>query len=196
MKKIALSLGLLAAFSASTYAGELLTIDGSHSAVVFQWSHFGFSNPVARLEKVEGTLDLDQADMTRSSVNVSMPLEGLRTGDDFLNKRVKGGEFLDAEHYPAITFRSTRVEKLGADKLAITGDLTAHGITKSVVLNAHINKIAPNPFTKLTTVGFDADTVIHRSDFGAGKYAPAVTDEMTVHISLAADVHPKEEAGG
>lgn len=187
-------LGLLLCFALGmpAWAGELLAIDGSHSAVIFQWNHFGFSNPVARLEKVQGTLDLDQADLTRSSITVAMPLEGLRTGDDFLNKRLLGSEFFDAAHYPVVTFRSVKVERGQGGRLAVSGELTVHGVTRPVVLNARLNRIAPNPFTKLTTVGFDAETTIRRSEFGLEKYIPAVSDEVVVRITVGAEVRGKE----
>jgi polyisoprenoid-binding protein YceI len=186
-------LALFMAAGVPAGATEQLPVDASHSAVIFQWNHFGFSNPVARLEKVDGMLELDRDDLTRSSVSIRMALDGLRTGDDALDKRLKGADFLDAARYPDITFKSTRVERDGADKLKITGELSVHGVTKSVVLNAKLNKIAPNPFTKMTTVGFDADTMLRRSDFGVDRYVPAVTDELQVHITLAAEMHPKAQ---
>lgn len=186
MKHIIAVLYIAAALPAA--AGEILTIDSSHSAVILQWNHFGFSNPVARLEKVEGKLDLDQADLSRSSIVVNMPLDALRTGDDFLNKRLLGSEFFDAKRYPVATFRSVLVRRVDAEKLVVEGELSVHGVTRPVLLNARLNRIAPNPFTRLTTVGFEADGVIRRSEFGLDKYIPAVSDEVTVRISVGAEM--------
>lgn len=184
MKALVLSLLLLGPLPG--WSAVTLAVDASHSAVTFSWSHFGFSNPVARLEHISGSLFLDETDLTKSSVTVTLPVDALRTGDDFLDKRLKTREFLDAARYPNITFRSTRIERAGATDLKVTGDLYIHGITKSVVLDAKINKIGANPISKAMTAGFDADVLLRRSDFGVTKYVPAVTDEILVHITLDA----------
>jgi polyisoprenoid-binding protein YceI len=165
---------------------ETLLIDPSHAAVIFNWNHRGFSHPVARLEQVSGKLHLDRSDMTKSSVSVTLPLGGLRTGDDVLDRRLKGAEFLDAATFPAITFKSTKIETVGINALKMTGDLSVHGTTRSVALDVTINKITSNPDNKVTA-GFDADAVLRRSDFGVGRYVPMTGDELSVHITLEAD---------
>jgi polyisoprenoid-binding protein YceI len=175
--------------NSSAFAAEDLTIDASHSAVIFSWNHFGFSNPVARLEKIQGNLMLDTRDLSKSSVSVAMPLSGLRTGDADLDKRLKSDEFLDADKYPNITFTSTQVRNAGQGVLTITGNLTVHGVTKMVVLKAKVDKIGVHPLSHAPAAGFDADTVLRRSDFGVSKYVPAMADELFVHISLGADLH-------
>lgn len=182
MKRLALSVLLLASLPA--FAAEKYSIDAGHSVVTFGWNHFGFSNPTARFEKIDGTLNLDKADITKSSVSVTLPIDGLHTGVEKLDAHLKTDEFLDATKYPTITFNSTKVEKVGAEGLKITGDLTVHGVTKSVTLNGKINKIGDNPMMKVASAGFDADIVLKRSDFGVTKYVPAVSDEIPVHITL------------
>jgi polyisoprenoid-binding protein YceI len=183
MKRIALSLLLLASLPAFA-ATQKYDVDAGHSNVTFGWNHFGFSNPTARLEKIEGSLLLDTSDLTKSSVSITLPLDGLHTGVEKLDAHLKTDEFLDAAKYPTITFKSTKVEKAGADALKITGDLTVHGSTKSVTLNAKVNKIGDNPMMKVASAGFDAEVVLKRSDFGVTKYVPAVSDEIPVHITL------------
>jgi polyisoprenoid-binding protein YceI len=171
---------LLASVSAN--AAETLAIDASHTAVVFSWNHRGFSHPLARLEKVVGTVQLDRVDLTRSSVSVTMVLDGLRTGDADLDKRLSGKDFLAITQYPAITFKSTKVELIDSTHhLRILGDLSVHGITRPVVLDAQINQITES------TVGFDAEATLRRSDFDLGRYVPMVGDELSVHITLEAD---------
>lgn len=183
MKRLALTIALLASFPA--FAAEKYNIDQGHSFVTFGWNHFGFSNPTARFEKVEGVVNLDTADITKSSVNVTLPLDSLHTGVDKLDAHLKTDDFLDAAKYPTITFNSTKVQKVGANGLKITGDLTVHGVTKSVTLDAKINKIGGSPMmNNLPSAGFDADVVLKRSDFGVTKYVPAVSDEIPVHITL------------
>jgi polyisoprenoid-binding protein YceI len=182
MKRLALSILLLASLPA--FAAEKYNIDAGHSVVTFGWNHFGFSNPTARFEKIDGVLNLDKSDITKSSVTVTLPIDGLHTGVEKLDAHLKTDEFLDAVKYPTITFNSTKVEKVGAEGLKITGDLTVHGVTKSVTLNGKINKIGDNPMMKVASAGFDADIVLKRSDFGVNKYVPMVSDEIPVHITL------------
>jgi polyisoprenoid-binding protein YceI len=164
---------------------ETLAIDPSHTAVIFSWNHRGFSHPVARLETISGNVLMDRSDMSKSSVAVTLPLSGLRTGSEALDRRLRGAEFLDAAAYPAITFKSTKVEVVGTNRLKITGDLSVHGITKSVGVEVTINKISSSSENKVTA-GFDADVMLRRSDFGAGRYVPMTGDDLTVHITLEA----------
>jgi polyisoprenoid-binding protein YceI len=187
------SLSVLAAEGAKATAAERYDIDASHSGVVFGWNHFGFSNPTARFDKIQGSVLLDKADLTKSSISVTLPLEGLDTGVEKLDQELKGPDFLDAAKYPTITFKSTKVEKTGENGLNITGDLTVHGVTKPVTLDAKVNRIGifeiPGVI-KAQAAGFDATTVIKRSDFGVSKYVPYVSDEIPVHITLDAKQAP------
>jgi len=184
MNRLVLSMALVLANVAS-FSAETLRIDPSHTAVIFSWGHRGFSHPVARLEKVDGNVVLDRADLTQSSVSVSLALDGLRTGSDALDRRLKGEEFFDVANHPEITFRSTHIDMKGPNALTITGDLAVHGVTKSVALNAVINKIGADSKGQWTA-GMDAEVMLRRSEFGVGKYVPMVTDEIKVHITLEA----------
>ena len=109
------------------------------------------------------------------------------TGVAKLDEELKGADFFDAARYPTITFNSTRVEKTGENRFKITGDLTVHGVTKPVTLDAKVNRIGifeiPGVI-KAQAAGFDATTVIKRSDFGVTKYVPYVSDEIPVRITL------------
>jgi polyisoprenoid-binding protein YceI len=189
MTLLSVSLSVFAADGAKVPAAEKYDIDASHSGVVLGWNHFGFSNPTARFDKIEGSVLLDKADLTKSSISVTLPVEGLDTRVAKLDEELKSPDFLDATKYPTITFKSTKVEKTGENGLKITGDLTVHGVTKPVTLDAKVNKIGifeiPGVI-KAQAAGFDARTVIKRSDFGVTKYVPAVSDEITVRITLDA----------
>jgi polyisoprenoid-binding protein YceI len=168
------------------FAAETLQVDPSHTAVVFSWNHRGLSHPVARLEKIHGNVLLNTSDLSQSSVSVTLPLDGLRTGDDSLDKRLKGSEFFAIASFPAITFTSTKIEVINNNALKIRGDLSVHGITKSVVLDATVNKILTDADRKVTA-GFDADVMLRRSDFGVSRYVPMTSDELSVHITLEAN---------
>ena len=170
--------------AAPALAAQKYDIDPNHTYVTFTYDHFGFSNPVLKLEKFSGDFELDTAELTKSSISITFPLDGLHTGVAKLDDDLKAPDFFDAAKYPEITFKSTKVEKAGENALKITGDLTVKGVTKPVVLHAKINKIGDNPMSKRPSAGFDADATLKRSDFGITKFLPAVSDEVRVHVSL------------
>ena len=170
---------------------QKFNIDNNHTQVTFTYDHFGFSNPSARLEQIKGSIELNQQDWSKSSVAVTMPLAGLHTGVEKLDAHLKSADFFDAQKNPDITFKSTKVEKAGSNTLKVTGDLTAHGVTKPAVLDVNINKVGEQPMAKRAAAGFDATTTLKRSEFGIGKYVPNVSDEVKIRITTEAIVPKK-----
>ena len=167
---------------ANVAAAEQLAIDPGHSAVVFSWTVRGYAHPMARLEQISGEVALD-VDLAKSTVVVTLPIDGLHTGNPLLDRRLRGRDFFEVERFREIRFESRRVE-LGPDsrRLRVTGDLTVHGVTRQVTLDTTLNRI----FSRggRTIAGFDADLVLRRSDFGLGRYVPMVGDEVTIHVSV------------
>ena len=163
-------------------------IDNNHTQVSFTYDHFGFSNPTSRLETIKGSIELNQQDWSKSSVAVTMPLSGLHSGVEKLDADLKSARFFDAEKNPDIMFKSTKVEKTGANALKVTGDLTVHGVTKPVTLAVKVNKIGENKMMQTQTAGFDADTTIKRSEWGVSGYVPAVSDEVHIHLTVSANL--------
>ena len=185
-----LSAAALLAFAAAPAFAAPVTykIDPTHTIVLAQWNHFGFSNPSASFGNVEGTLVYDAADVARSSVEVTLPLSGLEGFSAKFNEHLRSADFFDAAKFPKATFKSTKVEAAGEGKLKVTGDLTVKDITRPVVLDVTLNKAADHPMTKAPTIGFDATTTLSRSEFGVGNYAPAVSDEVELRITTEASV--------
>ena len=161
-------------------------LDPSHTNVLAQWSHFGYSHPFAHFGDVEGTLVYDADNVAGSSVEVTLPLSGLNGFSEKFNEHLRSADFFDAAKYPTATFKSTKVDDLGGNKLRVAGDLTIKGITKPVVLRVVLNKAEEHPMSKAPAIGFDATAKIKRSDFGVGAYAPNVSDEVTVRITTEA----------
>jgi len=89
---------------------------------------------------------------------------------------LKSANFFDVDQFPNVSFKSLKVTKTDADSLDIVGDRTTHGITQSVTLHARINKIGENTFIHSQTAGFDANTVLKRSDFDLSMYVPMIGD--------------------
>ena len=184
--------GLLGAAAAAQAAPVTYQLDPSHTMVLFSWNHFGYSNPTADLGLGEGTVVFDEQDPANSSVEVTLPLARLDTHVAALDEHLKKADFLDAGQYPVVTFKSTAVQPLGGNKYKVTGDLTVHGVTRSVVLDATLNKIGPHPMSKAASIGFDATASIKRSDFGVGAYVPNVSDEITIRITTEGSVPKKK----
>ncbi|HET6430760.1 YceI family protein [Dyella sp.] len=184
--KILAFAALLGAGFAAQAAPVAYKLDPTHTMVLFSWNHFGFSNPTANLGIGEGTLIYDEANPAQSSVEVTLPLANLDTHVSALDEHLKKPDFFDAAKYPVVTFKSTRVEPLGGNKFKVTGNLTVHGVTKPVVLDATLNKAGMQPMLKVPAVGFDATGTIKRSDFGVGAYVPNVSDEVQIRITTEA----------
>ncbi|WP_336932876.1 YceI family protein [Acinetobacter bereziniae] len=186
----ALTLGLAVASVATFSAAKPVDykIDPTHTATVFTWNHFGFSTPSANFSDIQGTISVDNAKPADSSVNVTIPLASLNTNVKALDEHLKTPDFFDAEKYPNITFKSTKVQALGKNKYKITGNLTVKDVTKPVVLDAVLNKQGVHPMTKAQSIGFNATTSFNRSAFGVGAYVPNVGDKITVNITTEASV--------
>lgn len=180
--------GLLGAVMTAQAAPVTYKLDPDHTMVLFSWNHFGYSNPTADLALGEGTLVFDEQHPANSSVKVTLPLAKLDTHVAALDEHLKKPDFLDADKYATVTFKSTKVQPLGGDKFKVTGDLTVHGVTKSVVLNATMNKVGVHPMSKRQSIGFDATGSIKRSDFGVGAYVPHVSDALSIRITTEGSV--------
>lgn len=181
-----LSLGLMAAANAFAET-QTYTIDSSHTAVVWDIDHFGFSKPSGKFMDITGSIELDQQNPSLSKVEVIIPVDKVNTGVEKLDEHLKGADFFDVAQFPNATFVSTKVEKISEKALKVTGDLTLHGVTKEVVLDVNINKIGENIFKK-QTAGFSATATIKRSDFGITTYLPGLGDEVSLQIQSEANL--------
>ena len=158
-------------------------LDPTHTDVLAQWTHFGFSQPSAHFGISEGTLVYDAADVGKSSVQVTMPLTAMNSFVDKLDEHLASGDFFDVVKFPNATFKSTSVAAAGTNKLTVTGDLTIKDITRPVTLDVTLNGAGEYPMLKKQAIGFSATATIKRSDFGVGAYAPNVSDEVQLRIT-------------
>jgi polyisoprenoid-binding protein YceI len=179
----ALAFGATGAFAAP----EAYTLDPSHSQVVFSYNHLGFSTTYGMFSGFEGEIMFDAENPAASSVNVSMPVMSMFTGWEKREEHFMSDDFFGASEGDMVTFTSTGIEVTGDNAAKITGDLTMNGVTKSVVLDTTLNQKADaHPMNNKPWLGFDATTTLLRSDFGVDKFAPYVSDEVEVKISIEA----------
>lgn len=182
----ALAMALVQIPSNAMAEAEKYTLDASHSQVMFTYDHLGFSTTYNIFSGFEGEIMFNEADPAASSVSVAIPVTSLFTGWEKRFAHFMSGDFFGADDDDLITFTSTAIEITGEDKAMITGDLTMNDVTKSVVLDTSLNKADANPMNSKPWLGFDAETTLLRSDFGLGRAAPAVSDEVQVFISIEA----------
>lgn len=165
-------------------------IDTSHSQVGFVVRHLVVAKVRGDFNEWSGKVVLDEKDITKSSVDVKIKTASIDTGTPDRDKHLRSPDFFDADKFPELTFKSTKVEA-GKDKgtLKITGDLTIRGVTKSVVLDVN----GPSPEFKDPAgnphVAFSGTTKINRRDYGlnwskAVEAGPVAGEEVTIEIEV------------
>lgn len=166
---------------AEVHAGTY-RLDPSHSKATWSVTHFGFSTYVGQFATVNGVLVLDPKAPAASKLDVTVDTTSLGTLNPALDTHLKSADFLDVAKYPQALFHATRIVVTGPKTAAITGDLTLHGVTKPVTLEATFTQAGVNPLDKKYSLGFAATAKIRRSDFGVSAYVPAVSDEVALQF--------------
>ena len=173
------------AVTSAIAAPKTFEIDGSHTFPRFSYSHFGYSTQVSRFDNTTGTVVFD-ADAKTGSVDITIDMKSVNTGFADFNGHIQGEDFLDTAKFPKATFKSTKVNFQDGKPASIEGQLTIKGVTKAVTLTVTSFQAMPHPMLKKDAIGANAFTVIKRSEFNAGKYAPYVGDEVRIDIALEA----------
>jgi polyisoprenoid-binding protein YceI len=167
-------------------AAEKYTLDPSHSQIVFSYNHLGYSTGVGMFSGFDGEIMFDAADPAASSVQVAFPVKSMLTGWQARFDHLMSPDFFAVTDDEMVTFASTSIEVTGEKTAKITGDLTLNGVTKSVVLDAVLNQAGEHPMEKKQWAGFSATVTLLRSDYNLGMFAPFVSDEVQVELSVEA----------
>jgi len=184
---------VLPAATASVPAGAY-TLDRAHASLIFRVNHLGFSNYTARFKRFDANLQFDPANLAASKVVASVDVDSLET--DFpdpakldFNAVLKDSGWLDVARFPRMEFESRQIDVTGVNTLRIHGDLTLHGVTRPIVLEATFNGgYAGHPMDPNARIGFSAQGTLKRSEFGIAYGIPApgttmgVSDEVNVVI--------------
>ncbi len=186
MKKHLTLIAMASVFASQAHAApETFTVEGNHTFPRFEYNHFGYSNQIQRFNKTTGTIIYDKEART-GSVDITIDAKSVDTGVALFNEHIQGEDFLNTEKYPTITFKSTGIKFEGDKPVSIDGNLTIKGITKPVQLTVTSFHAMLHPILKKDAIGANAVTKIKRSEFNAGKYAPNVSDDVTLSIALEA----------
>jgi polyisoprenoid-binding protein YceI len=176
--------------STATTATTTWNIDPAHSMAEFKVRHMMIANVKGQFRGLSGVLNLDESDYTKSTVEASIPAASVRTVDDKLDAHLKNADFFDVEKFPTLTFKSTNIQSTCGRNYAVTGDLTIHGVTKSVILTVEDVSEASNDPKGDKRIGLSGSTKIQRKDFGltwnvALEFGGVlVGDEVTIMLDL------------
>lgn len=161
-------------------------VDPAHSMPRFSYSHFGFSTQLGRFQKMSGKVVLDSEART-GSMELLIDMDSLEGGSPILNKHLKSADLLDVGKYPTAIFKSTQIVFDGDRPSSINGNLTMHGVTQPVTFTVTSYKHGPHGFVQnREAIGGNAVATVSRSAFGVGRFAPNVSDEVTISIGLEA----------
>ena len=166
-------------------------IDPAHSLAEFAVKHMMVSTVKGRFRAVEGSITLDEDNPTNSSVTATIDVATVDTGVEQRDNHLRSDDFFNAERFPAINFRSTRVQRVDDDNWKVTGDLTIRDVTKEVVLDTEYEGQILDAFGK-QRAAFTAQTAVNRKDFklnwnglieGGGV---VVSDRVRITLHIAA----------
>jgi polyisoprenoid-binding protein YceI len=164
-------------------------IDNSHSHIGFSVKHMMIATVRGEFKAYTGTLSLDTDDLTKSVFTGEIAIASIDTREPKRDEHLRSADFFDAETYPTMTFKSTRVEPVGGNDYRIVGELTIKGITKEVVLEAEYAGIHKDPWGN-TRTGFTASATLDRKDFGLSWNAALETGGVLVgeKVKLSLDI--------
>lgn len=190
MKNLIKSVAAAAVLAAPALAfGATYEVDSAHSAAHFTVKHMMVSNVRGDFGKVTGTVNVDEKDITKSSVDVVIDASSINTRNAGRDGHLKSPDFFDVANHPNLTFKSTSVEKAGEGKLKVAGDLTIRGVTKPVVLDVE-GPAQIKGMDGVMRMGATATTKINRKDFGLNwnkaleTGGVVVSDEVLVNIDF------------
>jgi polyisoprenoid-binding protein YceI len=188
MKRLALLTGILAIAAPLALAQtSTWTSDAAHSEVDFAITHMSISNVHGRFGKVAATIVLNDADITKSTVNATIGVGTVDSGMTSRDSDLQSSNFFDVASFPSATFVSTSVVKNGR-KLTVNGNLTLHGVTKPVVLEVEGPTGPVAGMDHKPHAGFSASTTISRTAFGIGTKFPSAVLSDDVKLTIELDV--------
>jgi polyisoprenoid-binding protein YceI len=162
------------------------TFDIPHTQVHLTVNHLGFSNSTGRMKLKSGTIELNEADLSKSKVSLTMDIASLDYGDKTWNEHMLDSKFFNVKKFPTAQFESTEITMSDDKRGTLVGDITILGVKNPIKLDFVINKLGQNPFSKKPYLGVSASGSLTRSDFGMKAYVPSVGDDVALRIEAEA----------
>jgi polyisoprenoid-binding protein YceI len=181
LKRVSIALAVVALFS-FTIAATSWKADTVHSRFGFTVKHLGIADFNGNFKTYAITIKSEKPDFSDAVVELTADAASINTENEMRDNHLKGEDFLDAAKYPQVTFKSTSFKKAAGKNYTVAGDLTFHGVTKPVTLNAELVGTGVHPQNKKNLAGFKVTGTFKRSDFNFGtKYPTAMlSDEITI----------------
>lgn len=184
------SLLLLSLATAAT--AEKYKVDTAHSTVGFSVTHLQLSEVDGRFKDFTGELNWDTKTPAKSTVSFTVQARSITTDNDKRDEHLRGADFFDVEKFPTLSFKSTKVAALGEDRYSITGDLTAHGVTRPVTISANIKGPIDAFKDGDLSLGFRTTFKINRMDYKIGDGWKGGSDSVVSHdvfVTLKGEAH-------
>jgi len=166
-------------------AADTYKIDPAHSEVGFKVRHLGLSKVSGRFTRFQGNIRLDEANLSKSTVEVNIESASINTDNEARDKHLRSADFFDVEKLPAVSFRSVSVKEVAKGKLEVAGDFTLHGVTRRIVIPITALGGAKSPFNDYR-VGFEGGLTINRGDYGIKTYPGVIGEEVTITLGVEA----------
>jgi polyisoprenoid-binding protein YceI len=168
----------------SVVRADTWQIDPPHSSAQFSVRHMGISTVRGAFTKVSGNVQYEPSDLSKTSVDVTIDAASVDTRVEMRDNHLRSPDFFDVAKYPTLTFKSKRVELAGKGRLKVTGDLTIHGVTKTVVLDVEGPSDPIKDPKGNQHMGASATAKINRQDFGVSGVPVMVGDDISITIDV------------
>lgn len=160
-------------------------VDGVHSSVLFRVVYQNTSHFYGRFNEVSGTFNIDPENPERTMLEIAIKVESVDSGNDGRDNHLRNPDFFNARQFPEATFKSTSAQRINAETVAVTGDLTIRGVTKEITFDVRDMGETMDRRANKTRAGFATEITINRSDFGISYGVGPLSDETTLIISLS-----------
>ena len=157
-------------------------LDHKHVTVLFKVDHMGFSKFVGRFNDVDATLDFSAENIGASRLEAVINMASVDVNNESFAATLRGSQWFDIARFPQAFFKTVRVESIAENNADFVGELTFLGVTRPVTLRVHFNGGATNLLTQKYTIGFAANSLFKRSDFGLDNYIPLIGDEIEIEV--------------
>lgn len=154
-------------------------LDKAHTSIVFRVKHLNVSYFYGRFNDVDGGFSIDESNPANSKFDFTIQVESIDTNNEKRDNHLKSPDFFSAKQFPQLTFKSTGVTSAGENMLEVTGDLTCHGVTKSITVNVELTGTGEGPRGE-PRAGFEAVFTIKRTDFGMDYMNGPLSDEVKI----------------
>ncbi|MGC3943015.1 MAG: YceI family protein [Chryseolinea sp.] len=179
-------MGFALVFASVSAFAQTWSLDKAHAKLGFEVTHLMVSSVEGSFKTFDVKVSASKDEFSDAVIELTADANSIYTDNDKRDAHLRSADFFETEKYPTLTFKSTSFTKTSDKKYTVVGNLTMHGVTKPVTLEATLNGTTVHPYSKKTIAGFKVTGVIKRSDFTVGKGTPpaVVSDEVTLNANL------------